>query len=129
MKRLLILAAAALIFAGCYNDKYDKLYPTTTGSADPCDTANATVSYAATISGIMSAKCATTGCHDAGTNGGGYTLSTYTGVRNAAIVTNRLLGAIQHVTGYSQMPQGQAKLPACEIAQITKWVNQGAPNN
>ena len=126
MKRLLILATISLAVAGCYNDKYDKLYPV---SADPCDTTNKTVSYAATVSGILVANCATTGCHDAASSQGGYDLSSYTGVHTAAITNNVLLGDIQHLSGYNPMPKSGGSLSACQIAQITKWVNQGSPNN
>lgn len=129
MKRSLIIAGIAVAFAGCYNDKYDKLYPAVTTPTSACDTTNQTISYAATVSGIMANKCATAGCHDAGTQQGGYNLSSYAGVYAAATTNNFLLGTIQWLSGYNQMPQGGAKLSDCEIGLITKWVNQGAPNN
>jgi hypothetical protein len=130
MKRLLFVAGLALTFAGCYNDKYDKLYPAPAVTTnDPCDTTNKTISYATTISGIMASDCATSGCHDAASQAGGYILSTYQGVYTAAITNNRLMGSILHQSGFVAMPQGGAQLSSCKIAQISKWINQGAPNN
>jgi hypothetical protein len=39
------------------------------------------------------------------------------------------VGAITHAPGFTPMPQGGAKLPACEIAKIKAWVDAGSPNN
>jgi hypothetical protein len=129
MKRVLVIAGLALMFAGCYNDKGDQLYPAPTTPTSACDTTNQTISYTATISGIMAASCATAGCHDAATQQGGYNLSSYPGVHMAATTDNKLLGSIQQLSGYSPMPQGAPKLSDCQIGLVTKWVNQGAPNN
>jgi hypothetical protein len=37
--------------------------------------------------------------------------------------------AINHSAGYSPMPKGGNKLPACQIAKVRRWVAAGAPNN
>jgi len=75
---------------------------------------------------LMDSKCATVGCH-VGTSATGYDLSNYTGVAGVAN-SGKLLAAINH-TGPNPMPLGAAKLDDCTIAKITKWVNDGAPNN
>ncbi|RYE23870.1 MAG: hypothetical protein EOP51_09185 [Sphingobacteriales bacterium] len=131
MKKLLILLAVVAL-AGCYNDKYNELYPTGTdttgnggggGGGTTCDTSN--VTFAQTIKPIIDSKCATSGCHDAATLAGGYNFTVYGGVRAAR---NRMVGAITWASGYSQMPKGMNKLDDCSIAKITKWINDGAQN-
>lgn len=128
MNKLNAIIIIISVFSSCTNDKYDKLYPVTAG-ADPCDTTAKTISYSKDVSNILNSKCSYAGCHDAGSSSGGINLSTYTGTFDAAITKNKLLGSIQHVAGYSPMPIGGNKLPACEIAKITNWINQGSPNN
>lgn len=124
MKKLLILLGV-VVLAGCYNDKYDELYPqTTTGGGTTCDTSN--VTFSQTIKPILDSKCAISGCHDAATLAGGYNFTTYSGV-NAA--KSRLVGAITWQSGYSQMPKGMNKLDDCSIVKVTKWVNDGAKDN
>ena len=68
------------------------------------------------------------GCHNSGNAQGGYSFSTYVEVKSVAL-NGKLNGVIAHSSGYSPMPQGGAKLSDCKIAQISKWVNAGAPNN
>lgn len=128
MKRLLGLLIVITGLFGCKNDSYDKLYPAT-GGIDPCDTIGKLVSYSATVNGILTTNCAFSGCHDGATSSGGFNLSSYSGVYQAATTKNKLLGSIQHLSGFNAMPIGGNTLPACEIAKITKWVNQGSPNN
>ena len=82
--------------------------------------------YGANISPLMSTYCL--GCHSGSAPSGGINLSAYNGVRNVAI-SGRLVGAVSHAPGYSAMPKNAGKLSACQIAQIRKWVNAGAPNN
>jgi cytochrome c553 len=124
MKRTGILLAFVLgaIFTGCYNDKYNELYP----QAATCDTAN--VTYTATIKPIIAQNCATTGCHDATTKESGYDMSVYADLK-VAVDNNKLLAVINHQSGVQPMPQGLPKLSDCNIAKITKWVSAGAPNN
>jgi hypothetical protein len=123
MKKLLVMAGALVVMAGCYNDKYDKLYPT---GAVLCDTT--TVTYMATVKPIIDAKCATAGCHDAATSAAGYNFSTHAGTV-ASVTAGKLLGTINWTPGFSAMPKNMPKLSSCEINKITRWVNQGALNN
>lgn len=128
MKKTMIIAALSLVAAGCYNDKYDKLYPSTATTSVTCDTTSITFSH--DIMPIITAKCAISGgCHDA--SGGavnGYDFTTYAGVQPEAANGN-LMGDINWASGHNQMPQGASKLPDCEINKFTRWVNQGALNN
>lgn len=89
-----------------------------------CDTTD--VSYANTVEPILKAKCV--GCHGDNNPGGGVQLNTYARVANVAN-SGFLVGSIAHLSGYKKMPQGGEKLPDCEIAQITAWVNAGALDN
>jgi uncharacterized membrane protein len=89
-----------------------------------CDTAN--VKFSTSVKSIISNKCQ--GCHSASSPGGGYDLSTYTGMK--AVVNNgRLWGSINFTAGFSGMPKGGTKLSSCELATIKKWIDAGAPNN
>jgi hypothetical protein len=89
-----------------------------------CDTAN--VTFAASIKPIIANQCQ--GCHSGSSSGGGYDLTTYTGIKT--VVNNgRLWGSVNFLTGYSAMPKGGTKLSTCELAKIKKWIDAGAPNN
>ncbi len=124
MKKVFTIATITLVLAGCYNDKQDKLYPSP--GITVCDTTN--VSYISDIKPIFDAKCATTGCHDATTIGGGYNFSTQSGIQPPAL-SGQLVKSINWAAGASAMPKNLPKLPQCDIDKITSWVNHGALNN
>lgn len=88
-----------------------------------CDTTAYT--YQETISPLLQGYCV--GCHTISSLGGNINLSNYEGVK-ASIDNGRLVGSIKHESGFSPMPKG-GKLSDCQITQITKWINGGAPNN
>lgn len=93
-------------------------------NAGACDTTN--VTWSGVVSPILQTYC--NGCHNASNPSGGIVLSEYNGA--AAVALNgKLVGTINFASGYAQMPPSGSKMPDCEIAQITKWVNDGAPNN
>ncbi len=89
-----------------------------------CNTDN--VTFSGTIKPIFAKYC--TGCHSGATPTGGINLTLYADASGVA-KSGRLVGAITHASGYVPMPQGGAKLPACEIAKIQAWVTAGSPNN
>ncbi len=126
VKLALLPLVALMILAGCYNDKEDQLYPEPTGGGNTCDTA--AMSYATHIKPITDQYCATASCHNSSVIAGGYDMSSYAGLK-LAVTNNRLVGVINHATGFSPMPQGMSKLSDCNINKITAWVNQGALNN
>ena len=82
--------------------------------------------YSTNVSVILGTYCL--GCHGGTAPSGGINLSTYNGVFQVAS-SGRLVGAVSHAPGYSPMPKNTSKLSICQIAQIRKWVNSGAPNN
>lgn len=95
----------------------------TSNCGGTCDTSSYT--YSGRISGIINTWC--TGCHSASNKGGGYDLTSYSGVAATAI-NNRLIGCLKQSTGFSPMPKNN-KLTDCDITAIVKWVNSGYPNN
>lgn len=110
-----------LLLSACYYDKADIVYPPPTA----CDTT--AVKYSTTLVPIFSRSCYS--CHSGtAASGGGIKLDSYSSVL-LQVTKGRLIGSISHLSGYSAMPQGNAKLPDCEISKISAWVNAGAPNN
>ncbi|MCX6296675.1 MAG: hypothetical protein NTX97_11535 [Bacteroidetes bacterium] len=95
-----------------------------TSNCSGCDTSSYT--YSGRIKPLITTWCV--GCHNAGSPGGGYDLSTYSGLVTS-IVSNRLLGTLNNSAGFSAMPKGSSKLSDCDINAVTKWINVGYPNN
>ncbi len=91
--------------------------------ANTCDSTIYTFSGA--IQPMMQLNCL--GCHNSASSLGG-SLADYASIKNAA-VSGRLIGDVKHTAGYNAMPLGGIQLSDCQIAQITKWVAAGAPNN
>jgi hypothetical protein len=89
-----------------------------------CDTTN--VSYSGAVKNIIAGKCQ--GCHSSAAPAGGYDYTSYAGVK-ARVTDGKLWGAVNHLAGYSPMPRNGNKLSDCELAQIKKWIEAGAPNN
>ncbi len=118
-----LFAIMALLFAlsstGCYYNNEEDLYP-----MNFCDTAS--VGYAAAIRPIIEAHCAIPGCHVPGGEGNG-DFTTYTALR-AKVDGGSLLPSINQESNAVAMPPN-GRLSDCEIAKITLWVQQGAPQN
>lgn len=126
MKKYISRATVVLsitLFAGCYYDKEELVYPPTTGTS--CDTT--AVKYSTDIVNILQSNCL--GCHGGTASfGGGNKLDTYASLKTYAN-SGALLGAITHSPGYPAMPPSGTKLPDCNIAKIRTWIRNGAPNN
>ena len=88
-----------------------------------CD--SSVFTYSGAVAVIMSTYCV--GCHNPNSLGGGIDLSNYTGAKAAAL--GRMMGSINHTSGYSAMPKGGNKLSDCQILQIQKWIQAGTLNN
>jgi hypothetical protein len=110
----IVLTGSMFMFCSCYNDKEEILY-----GMSSCDGVNA--SYAASVSAIIQANCAVSGCHADGSTNGPGALTTYDKIRNAAVDIKSAV-----VTGL--MPQG-SKLTSTQIKTISCWVDGGAANN
>jgi hypothetical protein len=105
----------------------EKGAPNDTNCSVICDTTNFT--YTNAIVPILSNNCYS--CHSsasAATSGGGFILDNYNGVY-AQAHNGKLLGDLQHATGFNAMPLGGIKLSDCKITQVTKWIQAGALNN
>lgn len=89
-----------------------------------CDTND--VSFSQSVMPILQTYC--NGCHGGSSPQGGVNYNNYNGVKTTA-TSGKLLGSVQHLSGYSPMPQNANKLSACNIAIIKAWVDAGAPNN
>jgi uncharacterized membrane protein len=96
-----------------------------TSCEQSCD-ALAAVTYSQQVRSVITSKCA--GCHGGTSPQGGINLTTYAGLK-AKVDDGRLWGAINHLTGFSSMPKNGSKLSDCELVQIKKWIDAGAPNN
>jgi hypothetical protein len=131
MKSLLpILSTIVFItcMSSCYNDAYDKLYPANTTT---CDTIN--ITYSHDIAPIIASNCFSpgNGCHDAGGSGtSGFNYTTYAGLI-VNVPDGTLLNDINWTPakGHNSMPKNANQLAQCDINKITRWVNEGYPNN
>ncbi len=121
MKNLFLLFLLFGLVAGCYYDVEETLYP-----AGTCNTNQ--VGYVSTILPLIQSQCYA--CHSNSTKsvGGGISLE---GHSNLAVYANngKLLGSIKHQQGYVAMPSNGGKLSDCQIAQVQKWVDNGAKND
>lgn len=116
----LLATAFILSFNACYYDKEDLLYGVST-----CDTVSV-VSYSQRIVPVLQQQCYS--CHSGSSASGGIQMGTH--ATDKAIADNgKLLGSINHASGYSPMPQGAPKMSSCDIAIIKKWIDAGAPSN
>lgn len=88
-----------------------------------CDTSS--FNYADVIYPIILNQCQ--GCHSYGNASGGYILTNYEEVKAIAL-NGKFYGTVAHLPSYSPMPKG-GKLQDCQIVQIRKWIDAGAPNN
>ena len=121
--RFVLLLISGLVFlSACYYDKEDLLY----GPSLPCTDSTGTISYTAKVVPILQTNCY--GCHSGATPSGGQAMGNYTADKTMAL-NGKLMGTINHSTGFSPMPKGGSKLNACNIAVVQKWVTAGAPNN
>lgn len=105
--------------SSCYYDVEEELYPTI-----ECQTEN--MSYADDIIPIISTNCYA--CHASNVNFGNVTLDSHTDI-SVHVDNGRLMGSINHQSGFSPMPQNANKLLDCEIEKIESWIVDGAPDN
>ena len=117
--RNIVIASFLAIFAGCYYDVEEELYPTL-----ECESTD--MSYSMDIEPLLAQNCYQ--CHNAQSNFGNVTLdsseSLLTYVNNG-----KLVGVIRHEPGFPPMPQGQPQLLECQIEKVENWIAEGALNN
>ncbi|MBS1529645.1 MAG: hypothetical protein JSU01_05030, partial [Bacteroidetes bacterium] len=90
-----------------------------------CDTTKTT--YTNGISQLFATYC--NGCHGVAPGSGNVVLSDYASAKAAGTsLKTTFLNAINYTSASSAMNMPQSgKLPACQITQITKWINSGCP--
>jgi uncharacterized membrane protein len=113
-----------LSVTSCYYDVEQELYPQNT-----CDTSN--VLFNDQVSLVLTNRCLN--CHNSANAtflGGGIILEGYDNFK-VYVDNGKFLSSITHDGNASFMPQSanNTKLPDCDIAQITAWINAGAKNN
>lgn len=107
----------------CYYDKEDLLYG---GAGGVCTDTAGTVSYAQKVQPMLQSNCYS--CHTGSFPSGGILMGNYTADK-ALGQNGKLYGSINHSPGYVAMPQGGAKMSACQILTIKKWIDAGLLNN
>ncbi|MEO8067113.1 MAG: hypothetical protein ABI599_05425 [Flavobacteriales bacterium] len=115
--RSIIVLCSLLLLGGCYYDSEEVLYP---GSF--CDTAN--VTYSGTVQSLIQTNCAVSGCHVPGGQGTG-NFQVFAELK--ARVDNGTFRTLVLVN--RTMPPNNVQLSACELEQLTIWVNAGALEN
>jgi hypothetical protein len=121
MKKALMLFLLVFLTIACTNDNKEDLI-----SEEPTNCFEADLSYQVDINPILSANCASSGCHDGPNAIGGLDLNTF--ASSSQIANNGdLIGRIEGTTG-NIMPQS-GPLGSCEIEKIKAWVADGALNN
>ena len=120
------IVAASTLVESCYYNNEVELYSTPVTTT--CDTS--TAKFAAFMSPLMTAQCATSNCHSVSRQAGGINLSSHTTIKSY-ITSNKItfLGSIKRSPGFSQMPDGGAKLSDCTISKVETWINNGLLNN
>ena len=120
-------ALMSITSASCYYDNVETLYGSSTTIT--CDTTN--LKYSVYMTPFLVANCNTSGCHNSKDKANGIAFDSYASIKSYLDGNKaRFTGSIQHLSGYSSMPQGvSTKLPDCDITKILKWINGGYPNN
>jgi hypothetical protein len=115
LSRIFIMASLAGL-CSCYYDNEEMLYP----NESSCY--NAEVSFDIHIKPLIESKCATAGCHVAGT--GRVVLDTYPAIKN--IADNGQLK--DRVLTRKDMPPA-GPLSVCDQETLRAWLDNGSVNN
>jgi hypothetical protein len=124
MKKYIITAfISALVFAGCYYDNVEEIYPGA-GLFTVCDT-TANITYSGHIRPLMENYCFS--CHSGASPTSGYALDSYEALAPYA-ATGELEGNVFHSPGFNPMPPS-FQLDSCLMNQFHNWIANGYPNN
>ena len=101
------------------SDPTKNTFDSTSNFAGGCDSTK--INYVEHIKPIMTKYC--TNCHNSTLKLGGYDLSTYA-VTALPAKSGKLLGAVQHASGFIAMPSTTQFISACEVSLIKSWITQ-----
>ena len=124
MKKI-VLPLVFFILSGCYYDSEEALLGKP--GTGICDTT--VTKFSTEIKPILSSYCLS--CHSnsaAPSSGGGVKLQDYADV-TTYVSNGRLVGSIEHRSGFSPMPKGGGTLSNCDISIINAWISKGALND
>lgn len=114
---LSFILLSAVILVSCSDDEIpDPII-------EECETTGLT--YTADIKSLIDSNCATAGCHTADNTAIG-SLASHQSIVDF-MWQDRIVGSINHDSGFSQMPKGGSKLADCDIDQIDAWIAAGLP--
>ena len=117
---VLIIIIFSICNTSCVNNNKEVLYG--------CDSTN--VTYSKTIVSVLTNNCYQ--CHsnaNSSSIGGGINLEGYSNVRNW-VQPNNTNGSILYTNVKSgRMPKNLPKISDCDIAKISNWIKNVAPNN
>jgi cytochrome c5 len=119
-----ILPLLVLMVASCYYDSEEALFGKP-GTGCNTETAN----FSTEIKPILQSTCMS--CHSnsaASSSGDGIRLQDYADVKKY-VLNGKLMGAIQHLSGFSAMPKGGGKISDCNILILNSWITKGILNN
>ena len=123
MKKL-VLPIVFFILSGCYYDSEEALY------GKPGTGCNTDITkFSTEIKPILQSNCLS--CHSnssALSSGGGIKLQDYADVK-VNVLNGKLVGTIDHASGFSAMPKGGVKLSDCNILIIKAWITKGTLND
>ena len=123
MKKFLLPLVLFVLF-GCYYDSEEALYGV---PGVGCDISVTTFSLQ--VKPILQSYCIS--CHSNSAaigSGGGIKLQDYADVASYAN-NGKLIGTLNHSSGYIAMPKGGGKLTDCNILIIQTWISRGTLNN
>ena len=138
---LIIISSLGLFLTSCGGSSTGSQPPDDDNPPPPGE--NRPVSYSDDIQPIFSGNCATSGCHNSGTQQNGVNLSSYDAVMNSEgqrygrlIVdpgnpdNSPLVDKIEPNPEFGvRMPENGAPLSDAEIDSIRAWIEDGAENN
>ncbi len=154
MYRFFLLCSLALILSGtlvldsCQHEPFlliasNGADPTDTGGNDTTSQTDSTVILCSpdtvyfrnTILPLLVSNCSMSGCHDATSHKEDVVLTSYASVRSTGEIKlskpreSELYKVLIKNDPKERMPEGKAPLPDEQIAQILKWIEQGAKDN
>ncbi|MGE5356599.1 MAG: c-type cytochrome [Deltaproteobacteria bacterium] len=115
---LLAISLTVLVQSSCTYDNMEDLMK----DDMVCDTLS--VSFSKDLAPLFAANC--NSCHSGSSAAEGLKTDSYAAVKAEF---TRILGSVEHKSGYSKMPQGGSKLSDCNIAKLKRWNTLGKPDN